>query len=635
MKNSIQKSLLAIMLLFGAINIQCSSATQSGGAPAKGAETAKSAAPAQQEEFITITIPADIADQWFSAMEEQSIPKIEIIIQTNPHIINLESKDGWTALDWAIYQESPEVVQFLIDHKANIEKVSVEHILTYYQNTTPLYKAIYEQNIEIVDMLLKAGANIERMVKGETALQTALKFADIPVEMVDLLLKHGSKTDFIHSDKSTAQEEIKRIKKAKLTYKLRQSIEKSLTKLMAPERIGDIIATTSLIIGEEKTNELREILLSTPPQGIDLNDKATIAKLAEIISNLIDRNDKNISYRYFARRNLDARLEKALNMSKQNMSYDITFNKNVIKKIEYKLDGTYFNRLVKLIGVNIAAKLFSLNMKKVDYKEFFCESLTALVEQSGTTKKIIFIEGEKFEAQCVNGTHYIKIDKEEYEKNPDTHHACILHEIGHVVNDSAMNLSRLQNMLSLRAERIIQSDSSADQKLQELLIISFIELAVKKADEYKADTFMLKTATIKQLEHERDFYIEYIKAYCATGNLSEEKLKMLEAGDQEFFYNILDVHQMPTFRIQRVQKRIEELQAEEQAIAEAQAAEEAQEALKLEQAATIEKLQQEKIAMQEEHQRVLAAMQLQQEKIKKLEDTIKNIEQGAGLGDLD
>ena len=131
------------------------------------------------------------------------------------------------------------------------------------------------------------------------------------------------------------------------------------------------------------------------------------------------------------------------------------------------------------------------------------EKLAAIIEQSQTRHKIIFLKSEEYACWMGNDAVFIEIP-ENYVP------AAILHEIGHIENETFRTLNDLNVKLLKIIEQIIESELSIENKLKQLLTTDLIMLSVSKKEERDADSFALQKATKKQLTEFIDFFLNKI-----------------------------------------------------------------------------------------------------------------------------
>jgi uncharacterized protein len=98
--------------------------------------------------------------------------------------VNAPEADGTSALLWATYQSSPELVQLLL-------KAGADPNARNSFGVTPLLQAARYGDAATMTPLLKGGADIKKAEReGETALMSAARAGSVPA--VKLLLEHGA-----------------------------------------------------------------------------------------------------------------------------------------------------------------------------------------------------------------------------------------------------------------------------------------------------------------------------------------------------------------------------------------------------------------------------------------------------------
>lgn len=122
----------------------------------------------------------------FTAIRENKPQVINQFLINGNNINKYYSSKQYTLLHYAIKNNQPEVVDFLLKKGAKIEQP--------YEGLTPLMYAIKLQNIEIVNLLLKNGANVNTLnEEQESALIYCAKYGN--VEMVKFLIDNGAITN--------------------------------------------------------------------------------------------------------------------------------------------------------------------------------------------------------------------------------------------------------------------------------------------------------------------------------------------------------------------------------------------------------------------------------------------------------
>ncbi len=105
--------------------------------------------------------------------------------------VNAPEADGTSALLWAAYQSSPELISLLLD--AGADANAANHF-----GVTPLLQASRYGDAATIAILLKGGADFAKATRdGETPLMAAARAGS--VESVKLLLEHGADPNAVES----------------------------------------------------------------------------------------------------------------------------------------------------------------------------------------------------------------------------------------------------------------------------------------------------------------------------------------------------------------------------------------------------------------------------------------------------
>ena len=120
----------------------------------------------------------------FEACRKGDRELVETLFKTDPDIIHVTDIKGYTPLIIAVYNNQPNVVEFLLQHGARTE--------THDQvGNTALMGVCFRGYKEIVSMLLDAGVDVDqRNHQGATALTFAATFGHL--EIAEMLLKKGA-----------------------------------------------------------------------------------------------------------------------------------------------------------------------------------------------------------------------------------------------------------------------------------------------------------------------------------------------------------------------------------------------------------------------------------------------------------
>lgn len=129
---------------------------------------------------------ADLLDQFSDAAVYGDFDTVKQILATNPEIVNLGDKWGFTALHNMMSEDQYEILQYLIDHGANVNCVNDEGI-------APLHLACYVENAKL---LLEAGAEIDQPDnQGRTPLHIHAAEGNKSIEIIEFLIQRGARTD--------------------------------------------------------------------------------------------------------------------------------------------------------------------------------------------------------------------------------------------------------------------------------------------------------------------------------------------------------------------------------------------------------------------------------------------------------
>ena len=136
--------------------------------------------------FITAPFPLWAESELASAIISGDADLVRTLIRRE-HDVNAPETDGTTPLQWAIYYENSQIVDYLLVARADVEATNREGI-------TPLALAAQTGNAEIVELLLDAGASVNNtLANGETPLMMAARTGN--PEVIQLILDHGADID--------------------------------------------------------------------------------------------------------------------------------------------------------------------------------------------------------------------------------------------------------------------------------------------------------------------------------------------------------------------------------------------------------------------------------------------------------
>ncbi|MDB5248065.1 MAG: ankyrin repeat protein [Segetibacter sp.] len=120
----------------------------------------------------------------FEACRQGNVELVEKLYAANPEIINAEDHKGFTPLILAVYNNQPQIVDFLLKKGAKLEPGDMA-------GNTALMGVCFKGYKEVAEQLLEAGADVnQRNSNGATALTFAATFGH--QEIAEMLLKNGA-----------------------------------------------------------------------------------------------------------------------------------------------------------------------------------------------------------------------------------------------------------------------------------------------------------------------------------------------------------------------------------------------------------------------------------------------------------
>jgi ankyrin repeat protein len=132
------------------------------------------------------TASANIA----TAARDADVAEIKKLIASGSDV-NAQESDGTSALLWAAYQSSPEIVSMLLAAGANANTANNFGV-------TPLLQAARYGDAATISVLLKGGADLSAATRdGETPLMAAARAGN--VDAVKVLLEHGADPNAVES----------------------------------------------------------------------------------------------------------------------------------------------------------------------------------------------------------------------------------------------------------------------------------------------------------------------------------------------------------------------------------------------------------------------------------------------------
>jgi hypothetical protein len=267
----------------------------------------------------------------------------------------------------------------------------------------------------------------------------------------------------------------------------------------------------------ELTADVLEILIDAPLNKLmdDYSEtKITrlLVNLDRIITNVIANYTENHRIKLYTVPIRDILLEKIV--------------KNICKTRMY-----FYHQKV------ISAKMKNYSIRSIIPTD---EKLAAIITQSQTRHKITFLKGEDL-ACWRNDRGAFIITPENYRG------AGILHEIGHIENETSRTLNDLRAKLFKIIKQIIDSELSIENKLNQLLTTNLIMLSVYKKEERDADSFELQKATKKQLTEDINCFLNGIPSFDDYLEINRKNLNARLRNEQivqmicNFYHKIFDI----------------------------------------------------------------------------------------------
>lgn len=122
--------------------------------------------------------------QFFDACRGGDLQQAEALFAADPALVNIEDARGFTPLIIAVYNNQPEVANFLMRNGANAASQDAS-------GNTALMGASFKGYQSLVEKLLQAGADVnQRNYQGATALTFAATFGQL--QIAEILLQQGA-----------------------------------------------------------------------------------------------------------------------------------------------------------------------------------------------------------------------------------------------------------------------------------------------------------------------------------------------------------------------------------------------------------------------------------------------------------
>lgn len=399
------------------------------------------------------------------------------------------------------------------------------------------------------------------------------------------------------------------------------------------EHIRDLIAYHA---GERAATKIERIFLSQAPSAEATHGSKPLGFEVVVANLLQNQNLNNAPFYFLNRTNMEQEFSKYLHTDAQGNAFinhkeleinlwanlycnadeladlyqdvdtktetaDQRFTMwNFLKRLFFrtKKEKTAYEHLVDIIGINLMKSLLSKantanessQKQYMDRSDAQAVATTRLHQQPATTDPreaklqmlhdrvqmkdpITHYQGDYFGSTTVECQGMTK----KYIQLPETTDAAfnagVLHEMGHLAHDSSLHKRNLNITLHYYTYEILSSQLSSNTKLALFLAIGMIQLAYEKIDEYRADSFMLRHATTRELEPDEAMYLERVRIQYSNGergtwlpdisNISGVSLPTTILMEQL----LSDVHPSDRSRAERIRARIRELEEQEQSAA--------------------------------------------------------------------
>ncbi len=102
-----------------------------------------------------------IKQKFFTACAEGRLHEVKEVIKTGKINIDERSPEGWTGLIISCFNAHKEIVEFLIDHKADVNATNAKGTSVFMYAKTPVQKN--PRKTEILELLLDNGAEINHL----------------------------------------------------------------------------------------------------------------------------------------------------------------------------------------------------------------------------------------------------------------------------------------------------------------------------------------------------------------------------------------------------------------------------------------------------------------------------------------
>jgi ankyrin repeat protein len=146
--------------------------------------------------ILSVRQPLDI----YEAAIAGDVATVKTFLSTDPSILNVHSRDGFTALGFACFFARPSVAKYLLSEGADPDIPSNNDF-----KVAPLHSAVAAKSIEVTRMLLDYNANPNAKQQNDVTPLHAAAHNNCP-DIAKMLLKAGAGKSFRTADGKTAMD---------------------------------------------------------------------------------------------------------------------------------------------------------------------------------------------------------------------------------------------------------------------------------------------------------------------------------------------------------------------------------------------------------------------------------------------
>ncbi|MBE5393873.1 ankyrin repeat domain-containing protein [Brevibacillus borstelensis] len=135
---------------------------------------------------LAYLLEQDIPLDLFEAAASGRLDRVQELVDSEPNLVNAYANDGFTALGLAAYLGHKDIVEYLLEKGADVNRASKNDM-----KVMPLHSAVATLQVDVAELLLKHGAEVNAIQQGGwTPLHEAALHGH--EEMIKLLLEFGA-----------------------------------------------------------------------------------------------------------------------------------------------------------------------------------------------------------------------------------------------------------------------------------------------------------------------------------------------------------------------------------------------------------------------------------------------------------